>query len=174
MKIILINHAERERHPDPETDKKLDPGQPLKQVGVKQAQELAERLRKVKPTLYLTSKNLHAKQTAEIVCEALGGDKSKDVVVIAALTPNAATETFEQIIEQAELAGCNPGSHDVVAVVGHYPRLNQLFAYLTWQRTAEKTLDKAEEVVLSADSFDDFRRGKGEGQWPKRVPFAPR
>ena len=166
MKIILINHAERERHPDPQTDKQLDPSQPLKQKGVEQAQELAERLRKVKPTLYLTSKNLHAKQTAEVVCEALGGDKSKDVVLIDALTPNDATETFDQIIEQAELAGRNPGSHDVVAVVGHYPRLNQLFAYLTGQITAANRLDKAEEVCLTANSLNDFRQGNGEGKWP--------
>jgi len=130
MQIILINHAERDRESG-----KDDRDQPLHpEKGVKQVNDLVARLRekKVTPTLYLTSKNVHAKETAEWVCAALGRDPKKVVVEIDALTPPHRTESWQDILEQAKAAGHDLKSYEVVAIVGHFPRLNQLFAYLTW------------------------------------------
>jgi phosphohistidine phosphatase SixA len=170
MEIILINHAERNRNPDQRRDRQIDRHQPLTPQGEKQAHELAERLRagRLIPTLYLTSRNVHAKQTAEIVCAGLGGNPSIDIVEIDALTPFHSSESFQQITEQARSSGHDVTLHDVVAVVGHYPRLNQLFAQLTWRTVAEERLSHAQEVRLRADSFNEFHEGKGRGQWPKR------
>jgi phosphohistidine phosphatase SixA len=167
MDVILINHAERKRDSDRRRDKQIDRHQPLTPTGEKQAHELAERLRAagIKPTLYLTSRHLHAKQTAEIVCKDLGGDPSVDVVEIDALTPFHTSDSLQQISEQASSAGHDASLHDLVALIGHYPRLNQLFAQLTWQTVAEKRLGYAEEVRLTADSFDDVRKGRGRGRW---------
>jgi phosphohistidine phosphatase SixA len=167
MEFILINHAERTHDPDRRKDKQVDRHQPLTAAGEKQAHELSERLRAagITPTLYLTSRHLHAKQTAELVCRDLGGDPSVDVVELDALTPFHSTESFQQVSEQARLAGHDASLHDVVAVIGHYPRLNQLFAQLTWRTVAEKRLGYAREVRLTADSFDDFHEGKGRGRW---------
>lgn len=165
MKIILIKHAERQKNPDQRRDRQIDRHQPLTPAGVEQAHDLAARLRAKgdTPTLYLTSRNAHARQTAEIVCTDLGGVPSTDVVEIDALTPFHPTECCYQILEQARTSGHDPRLHDVVAVVGHYPRLNQLFAHLTWRMAAPTPLDYAQEVYLTAQEFCD---GPGQGQWP--------
>jgi phosphohistidine phosphatase SixA len=166
MKIILINHAERQRDPDRLRDREIDRDQPLTAEGVAQAHDVANRLRANggTPTLYLTSRNAHAKQTAEIVCSDLGGTPSTDVVEIDALTPRDPTETCGQILEQAKASGHDPQLHDVVAIIGHYPRLNQLFAYLTWQTAAPTPLGYAEEVYVTVK--EKFCDGTGQGQWP--------
>lgn len=166
MEIILINHAEREHHPDPNIDRQIDRQQPLVDAGQQQAHDLANRLRIKGVTLYLTSRNLHAKQTAEIVWADLGRDPSVAIVEIDALTPFHQTESFEEIIGQATQSGHDPRLHEVIAVIGHYPRLNQLFAYLTGQTAAGRRLNYAQEVCLTAPSFEDFRAGNSKGQWP--------
>ena len=165
MKIVLINHAERQRDPDRVRDREIDRQQPLTPTGVTQAHDLATKLRAngITPTLYLTSRNAHAKQTAEILCIDLGKDPSTDVVEIDALTPREPTESCGEILEQAKAAGHDLQLHDVVAIIGHYPRLNQLYAYLTWQTVAPTALGYAEEVYLTTEKFCD---GKGQGQWP--------
>ena len=83
MQVILINHAERDR-----ASGKNDSEQPLDpKKGVEQVEQLVLRLRNssVKPTLYLTSRNAHAKETAERMCKALGGVPARDVVELDAL-----------------------------------------------------------------------------------------
>jgi phosphohistidine phosphatase SixA len=161
MQIILINHAERDRESG-----KDDRDQPLHpEKGVKQADDLVARLReqKVTRTLYLTSKNVHTKETAERVCAALGGVPDANVVEIDALTPGHRTESCQDILEQARASGHDPESHGVVVIVGHFPRLNQLFAYLTWRTAAPTRLDYGQEVYLTINAFWD---GNGQGQWP--------
>jgi phosphohistidine phosphatase SixA len=169
MEILLINHATRRRHPNPDIDRQIDPDQPLLLEGEEEACQLADRLRglPVVPTLYLTSRNLHARQTAEILCQRLGGDPRTQVVQIGALTPGHATEHFEQIIEQAEWLGQDLRQHDQVAVVGHYPRLNQLFARLTGQPEPPAPLDRGQEVCLTANCLEGFLAGEGNGEWPR-------
>jgi phosphohistidine phosphatase SixA len=167
MEIILINHARRVKHEDPARDKQIDRHQPLHDDAKEQVSELVGRLKRGStPTLYLTSRNLHARETANLVCEALGGNPSRDVVEIDALTPHHPTESFEQVIEQATAVGHDPRLHLVVAIVGHSPRLNSLFAHLTWEQVASKALGEGQEVRLEAESFQAFRDGKGRGQWP--------
>ena len=167
MKIILINHAQRQRDPDELRDKQIDRHQPLARAGVEQAHDLAARLSAKGdiPTLYLTSQNVHAKQTAEIVCAHLGRDPSTDVVELDALTPLHPTESCQQIFEEARVSGHNPQLHDVVAIIGHYPRLNPLFAQLTWNTAAPTPLNYAQEVYLTTDG--KFCDGTAKGQWPK-------
>jgi len=166
MKIILINHAERQRDPDKLRDRQIDRHQPLARAGVEQAHDLAARLGANGdiPTLYLTSRNAHAKQTAEIVCTDLGRVPSTDVVEIDALTPFHPTESCQQIFEEARASGHNPQLHDVVAIIGHYPRLNQLFAHLTWKTAAPTPLNYAQEVYLTTQ--EKFCDGTANGQWP--------
>ena len=166
--LILINHAERVHEADPDRDRQIDRHLPLTSTGETQAQELGDRLRAagIRPTLFLTSRNLHTKQTAEIVCRAVGGDPSVDVVEIDALTPFHPTDSFEHVCDQARTAGHDPSLHAVVAIVGHHPRLNQLFAQLTWRTVAGNRLDYAQHVRVTAGLFDGFRTGKGTGHWP--------
>ena len=166
MQIILINHAQRERDPGQKRDKQIDRHQPLARAGVEQTHELAKRLQKngVTPTLYLTSRNAHATQTAEILCKDLGKAPATDVVQLDALTPHHPTESCSQIFAEAKAAGHDPQLHDVIAVIGHYPRLNQLFAQLTWQTVAPTALAYAQEVYLTID--EKFCDGTGKGQWP--------
>ena len=163
MQIVLINHAERHR-----ASGKADRDQPLDPTtGVEQVAQLVARLREknVTPTLYLTSRNVHAQETAERICQALGGDPSRSVVALAALTPEDRTQTMRDILEQAEAAGHVLLRHDVIAIVGHSPRLEQLFAYLTWRTVAPARLGYGEETYLT---IDNFHNGKGQGQWPRR------
>jgi phosphohistidine phosphatase SixA len=164
-----INHATRRRHLDRAIDKQIDPDQPLLPQGEEEACKLADRLRdrQVVPTLYLTSRNLHSRQTAKILCKRLGGDPRTQVVQIGALTPHHETEHFEQIIEQAEWLGQDLQQHDWVAVVGHYPMLNQLFARLTGQPEPPAPLDRGQEVCLTANCLDGFLAGEGKGEWPR-------
>ena len=163
MEIILINHAERDKASGKDDrDQPLDP-----KKGVEQVEQLVLRLRKRnKPTLYLTSRNAHAKETADRVCEALGGVPATDVVELNALTPDQRTESMLDIYEQAKAARHDLLRHKVIVIVGHSPRLEQLFAYLTFRTAAPKRLKKGQEVYLT---IEDFHDGNGQGQWPGAV-----
>lgn len=162
IQIILINHAERHRASGKDDrDQPLDPTK-----GIGQVEQLVARLRrnKVTPTLFLTSRNAHARETAELLCRALGGDPTRNVVALDALTPHHRTETMQDIVEQATASGHDLQQHAVIAIVGHSPRLEQLFAYLTWKAAAPTRLEYGQEVYLTIDNFWD---GKGQGQWPE-------
>jgi len=144
----------------------MDKQQPLLPEGEEQVRTLADRLRceHLVPTLYLTSRNVHARQTAEILSRTLGGDPAS-LVEIDALTPHDLTESFAEVIEQATALGKDPRAHTIWALVGHTPRLNHIFESLT-SKPASNRLSYGQAVCLTANSFDDFARGTAAGEWP--------
>jgi phosphohistidine phosphatase SixA len=170
MHLLLINHAERRRDPDRSKDVSLDKQQPLTLKGEEQVRMLANKLRteRLVPTLYLTSRNVHARQTAEILSRSLGGDPALQVVEVDALTPHDLTESFDEIIEQATALGNDARTHAIWALVGHTPRLNHLFESLTG-RPASNRLAYGQAVCLTANSLDDLAAGTAAGEWPKFV-----
>jgi phosphohistidine phosphatase SixA len=159
VKIILIRHASRERNPDLGEDKDL----PLTSDGKKEACELGDRLVSLglKPTLYLTSRYTHAKQTGDLLQDQVGGNPLAALVAINTLTPHE-EYTFERIILESEQNGHDLSKLEQVAFVLHHPRLNQLLARLTSQPESPGAPKFAGAVCLTADSLDDFIKGKGK------------
>jgi phosphohistidine phosphatase SixA len=162
--VLLIRHGARDR----ESGSGLpDHEQPLSPQGRQEIEKLVQDLtaRKLRPTLYLTSRYAHAVETARLLCEGLKGDASS-VVELDALTPNLGGHgCFAEIKAEADKRGCNLRDHPVVAIVAHQPRLNQLFAYLTWPAAAPMKKDYGWMVSVTADNPDDFEWGNGEGSW---------
>ena len=87
-----------------------------------------------------------------------------------ALTPGHRTATMLDIVEQARDAGHDLLRHEVIAIIGHSPRLEQLFAYLTFRTAAPKRLNYGQETSLTMDirKINDFFGGEAQGQWPNR------
>jgi len=158
MKIILIRHASRERDPNRDKDKDL----PLTPDGEKEARELGEKMASLglKPTLYLTSRYEHAKQTGELLRDQVGGNPPATVVAIGTLTPHEPYD-FEGIIRESEQNGHDLSKLELVAFVLHHPRLNQLVARLTSQPISPGAPKYSEALCLTADSLGEFLKGKG-------------
>ncbi|GAC1392261.1 MAG: hypothetical protein NVS4B11_19760 [Ktedonobacteraceae bacterium] len=159
--IILVRHGERDRSHSPEKDA------PLTQQGKAMVDCLKDLLARqnLGPEIYLTSKYKHAKQTAE----RLSDGRPNAVYPIDALTPHSRTKTngditweniFETIIAEAKQAGIELSQQTIVAIVGHVPRLDWILERLT-SSTTEPSLNRAEAIWVRADSFSDFRYGKG-------------
>jgi phosphohistidine phosphatase SixA len=162
--VLLIRHGTRDRDP---TSGLVDHQQPLSPEGRQEVQQLVQDLtaRRLTPTVYLTSRNAHAVETARLLCEGLKGDASC-VVELDALTPHLGGHgCFAEVKIEAEKRGFNLRDHPVVAIVAHQPRLNQLFAYLTWPATAPMKKHYGWMVSVTADNPEDFEWGNGKGSW---------
>ena len=157
MKIILIRHASGERDPNPDKDLPISPD------GEKEARELGDRMVSLgfKPTLYLTSRYKHAKQTGEILRDQVGGSPPASVVGVGTLTPHEPYD-FEEIIRESEQTGHDLSKLELVAFVLHHPRLNQLLMRLTSQPAPPVVPKYSEAVCLTADSLGDFLKGKAK------------
>jgi phosphohistidine phosphatase SixA len=159
MKIILIRHASRVRESSSDKDEEL----PLSPDGEKEARELGDKMASLglRPTLYLTSRYAHAKQTAEFLRDQVTGDPPASVVAISTLTPHEPYD-FEGIIRESEQTGHDLSRLELVAFVLHHPRLNQLLGRLTSQPVSPGAPKYSEAVCLTADSLGDFLEGKGK------------
>src|SRR5205085_22988 len=71
------------------------------------------------------------------------------------------SQNFEAILEAIRGTG-----KEVIAIVGHEPRLGQLYTRLTGERS--RPLAQGEVICLEADKFDEFLFGKGHlaFRWP--------
>jgi phosphohistidine phosphatase SixA len=101
VEIILIRHASRERNPDLGEDKEL----PLTSDGKKEVCELGARLVSLglKPTVYLTSRYTHAKETGNLLRDQIGGNPPAAVVAVDTLTPHRNIPLRELLSSQSKM-----------------------------------------------------------------------
>ena len=166
MKIYLIRHAERER-----TQERADADQPLTRKGESQVDTLACKLQAAGdiPTLFLTSKHEHARQTAEKMKVILA--PNAPLVALDSLTPVPGFKNFSSVIGELALAcpKLDPSSHEIIAIVLHHPRQTQLAIMLKGQNRSwieEPEPDNAEAICLMAASLDDFISGRAQPPGP--------
>jgi phosphohistidine phosphatase SixA len=134
------------------------------------------------PLLFLTSKERHARQTAEILRRYLNPKAS--LVPLDALTPHPdvehtlvkANRYIEAIAhELATLSTVAPnvtaGLRGTVAIILHHPRNIQCALQLqnkdpgTWRTYRRGTFPSYGRAIrLTADSWDDFLQGKGRNR----------
>lgn len=160
MQVLLIRHGNRERtEPDAESS--------LSSKGRKQASELATLLDSLAShcQVFLSSTHVHAKETADILKPS---STSHVVYELSALTPHSPTETLEQIVDEAKTRGVSLENQKCVAIVGHEPRLGQLFTRLTSKRIGP--LDECELICVSGEWLD---LNRGNGKFEFRIPVKP-
>ncbi|MBV8417264.1 MAG: histidine phosphatase family protein [Verrucomicrobia bacterium] len=187
--IILLRHADRIRKANEEFIEKL---LPLNPDGRKESENRGTDLNNlgIKPTVYFTSCFVHAKQTGEILRDTMGGSPPAEVVELLTLAPRyqgprawldrpekERTEAawlpviLEAIDHESQLKGYNLRNLNVVTFVLHVPRLQQLIRGMTAQTARPPFFDLesfdnffgcSEGIHLTAASFDDLLRGRGE------------
>jgi phosphohistidine phosphatase SixA len=151
----------------------------LSGVGASQAAKAGEQLG-FAPDVYLTSKSTHAWQTAQRLAQKNARSKPIPMLALWALTPGGEVPgtpllspnnlTLHHVI--SELAALLPvpvhlNSVDVAVVVGHHPRMEQLFRDVTRKRKVLKApaeftgtaWPKARGVCLEG-SYKEFCGGK--------------
>jgi phosphohistidine phosphatase SixA len=161
MNIYLIRHAERDRQPSLQ-----DQDQPLSRKGKEQAEALAGKLAvEGKPTLLLTSRHLHARQTAEILRQLACPEAP--LIPLNVLTPRLIADAFNfvELIAETRREGQDLGAHEIVAIVLHHPRQTQLAMmvqgvdHTNWRSELEP--QNAEAICVTAGKLEDFAGGKG-------------
>lgn len=187
--IILLRHADRIRKANEKFIEKL---LPLNPDGRKESENRGSDINKlgIKPTVYFTSCFVHAKQTGEILRDTMGGSPRAQVVELLTLAPNykgprawldrpekECTEAawlpviLEAIDLESQLKGYNLRNLNVVTFVVHVPRLQQLIKGMTAQtarppffdnKSFDNFFEYSEGIHLTAASFDDLLRGRGE------------
>jgi phosphohistidine phosphatase SixA len=165
--IILVRHGDKDSsHPLDKDDE--DKHWPLSQDGIDKINRLKDRLTRLNlyPEIYLTSEHTHAQETAWRL-----SDGRQNPMCLYAITPPTRDSRnkidleitqeniFEAIIGEAKQARVQLSEQTMVAIVGHVPRLDWILTRLT--SSSFRSLNKAEAVWVRADSFSDFRRGKG-------------
>jgi phosphohistidine phosphatase SixA len=175
MKILLIRHARRAHALAEKND-------PLSPDGKEEALELGKVMKKSGdvPLLFLTSKQRHARQTAEILRRHLNPKAA--LVPLDALTPHAphplvdANKYIEAIAHDlAALSAVAPHIKDslrgTVAIILHHPRNIQCALQLqnkdpaTWRTYRRGTFPSFGKAIhLTADTWDDFLQGKGRSR----------
>ena len=161
MRILLIRHGKRDHtHGVSQTSLTSD--------GREQVEQLSSDMARLEihPTLILTSQHAHARETAEILASAGEGDSQILVMRLMTLTsplPGGVPlppGNIEQIADEALDRHSDLQRISEVAFVGHEPYLGQMVTRLTGARC--RPLRHCELVCLSAPSFAEFLRGKGQ------------
>jgi phosphohistidine phosphatase SixA len=162
MTILLVRHAERAK----EHGSLLDSQTPLTSEGKRQAAELRDSLKKLQFNcdIFLSSEHVHAAQTASILSER---SLQARILALSALTPHNPQETLDEITAEAEQKGQPLEDLPSITVVGHEPRLGQLFQRLT--STRMRPLENCEAVCVSG-SWRELVRGKGRVEF--RTPVV--
>lgn len=161
MDIVLIRHPRRERN----VDEKIAP---LTPEGRRIAEQLAASLPKLSVgswslaspfTIVVSSSHQPAKEMAGLL-ERTFDARVRD---LDCLTPGGAGgDHFHTFFEDLQNRIGPVTNSDVIAVVGHEPRLGRLLSFLTSKET--RRLDRGEAVWLRAP-LEDFKKGKGILCW---------
>jgi phosphohistidine phosphatase SixA len=109
------------------------------------------RLLEFKSGVWLSSKYEHSIQTAQFLADG------ETVHPLKALTPKSPTGTLGHIVDETLTLKLDLKSQDVIAIVGHEPRLGQVFSRLTSKRIGP--LGYAEPYALKdrgATSFEEM------------------
>ena len=149
VRLIFVRHGEKDEQPRP--DEEL----PLREDARQRTAKLRDDLhtRGLVPGICLSSRYEHAYETA---CILKG---SAPVVRVTPLTPHTPEAQFslEAILAETASQGAPLTGIDVVALIGHEPRLRKLIEAATSGATAG--LEYLEAVVLRADSLEQFLAG---------------
>jgi phosphohistidine phosphatase len=137
MELILWRHADA-------ADGMPDMERPLTSKGLKQAERMADFLRKRLPqhTRILVSPALRAQQTAS----ALG----KDFITEPAIAPNCSAHAI------LKAANWRDGSQDCVLIVGHQPVLGAVAALLLGDNEHAYSVKKGSVWWLTRDNGEEF------------------
>ena len=157
MRILLIRHGSREHvGEDPETSLSV-----MGQTQIRLVANILNRLQLL-PSVYLSSHHKHAEESAFLlardICES-SGKPSPAILNLCSLTPNSPTSSLEEIIDEAKAMQVEWNA-DVIAVIGHEPRLSQLLTRLTGTRT--RPFGRPDMVCVEADSLATFLMGQGK------------
>jgi phosphohistidine phosphatase SixA len=158
MNVLLVRHGRKARDLPDVSDKDL----PLSDQGITEVRSLAVELaqKRLRPSLYLSSRYAHAIETARLLAVELGGDSVAEVVPVDALTPHN-PYTFGLVVQEAAKLGFNLHHEDTVGMVLHYPRIHQLTAEITSQPLEAEDPGYACATCISADSLAQLLQGEG-------------
>jgi phosphohistidine phosphatase len=116
MELCLVRHAIGEERGPRWPDDRL---RPLSPEGIERMEQAARGLRKFwRPEAILTSPLVRARQTAEIIAEAMGGPAPRD-------TNTLATGDDDGLLKAVNAAGAGR-----VLAVGHEPTISMTLAFL--------------------------------------------
>jgi phosphohistidine phosphatase len=151
MKLYLVRHGIAV---DRGTSGLSDEERFLTEEGIEKMRQAARGLGKigVRPALILSSPLVRARQTAEILAEALG--KNIPVKLTAALSPAGTREqVYEDIRRERRL--------ESVMLVGHQPSLGELAGALAWRSPdCYVELKKGGACAIELDQLAPEPRGK--------------
>lgn len=178
MKIILIRHGKKD------AGNNNDLESPLTQEGRGEVQKLAASLARlnIRPAVYLTSMHSHSEQTARVLMDTLnlpGPDRNEPlpkarIIRLDSFTPRSKKkkgpadlseerDPLDAILEEVESPELEGGplqldGDQLIAFVGHEPRLSQLLTRLTSQRS--RPFRHAEAVCLEDGELAQLLKGK--------------
>jgi phosphohistidine phosphatase SixA len=153
MDLIIIRHGTKiPTEPDKDS--------PLAPEGLAEIDRFKERMvcLGINPQVYLTSKYVRARQTAE----RLASDPGL-IRLVDALTPESKTfhadvpQILSSLSDEARKQGIDLDQLAVIALVGHEPQLSIILAHVT----SKSGIGKGTGVFLTANSFSAFLKGKG-------------
>jgi len=124
MQLLVIRHAIAEDREAFAASGRDDSERPLTDEGRTKMRRVAERLRRLAPSLDLLASSPYARamETARIVASEYGL-RDEDIKVVDGLVPDAPLQQFVSWIERRKRV-------KVAAIVGHEPHLGQLVTWL--------------------------------------------
>lgn len=150
-KLLIIRHAKATHDSDYE-----DFDRPLKKSGIKDAGQLAEKLKNdgLIPQKMYTSPALRAKTTAEIVAKHL------DIPNMGFISDvyEANESTLLKVVNHF------PDQYDFVALAGHNPGVSYITTYLTGQYCNLNTC-AAVIIAFELDSWTEISADTGKISW---------
>jgi phosphohistidine phosphatase len=150
-KLLLIRHAKAVHDTSYE-----DFERPLKHSGIKDAEMMAEKVKKEDciPQILITSPSIRTQATTDIFSEFLSLPKAKEDQRIY----EASRITLLDIINGF------PDEYKFIGLVGHNPGLSQILNYLTGE-TPDLTPGSVALIKFEVDEWPLISRDTGEMQW---------
>jgi phosphohistidine phosphatase SixA len=176
LQIVMLRHATRDRHNDPDYDEYLERTFPLNGSGKSEARKTAQQLLKIgiSPTVYLTSCFEHARQTGEILRDTIELAPSAEIVELVTLTPyfqgprklrgnGRGSDMLVSIAQESRAIGKDLRRFNTIAFILHQPRLQQLIQVMTSQSEHQfYDIRYSEGIYLRSVSFEALFIGQGK------------
>lgn len=158
VSLHLLRHADAG---DPEKWQGDDAARPLSEKGVRQAERLGRHLARIgfEPDAILSSPNVRALQTAEIVGRALGVSATVDDRLAGSLDPAGVAALLR-----------DAGGPRKPVIVGHDPAFSELLAELT----GAPDLAMKKGALARVDLAEGVRPGSGVLRWLLPPDLLPR
>ncbi len=150
MILYLVRHAIAVDHGTPGV---AEDERPLTAKGIEKMSEVAAGLRElgISPELIISSPLPRAKQTADILVEAFGGDIP--LTLSSALAPSGSRASiYREIGSQRK--------HESLMIVGHQPSLGEIAGEIAWGSAQHYVeLKKGGTCALDVEALDSVPRG---------------